>query len=313
MIDIFNKSYNDTYKLKNTFLHSIKIDAILRIFILYAANLFIPISYNFNNNFKPKKQIDIVVSLTSFPNRISKVHLVIESILRQTYRPRRIILWLSEDQFSSLENLPKSLLKLQVKGLEIYLKPGDIRSYKKYFYFLEENPNEAFIIIDDDTFYPSHMIENLINTHVKFPNAVCANRCLEINDNKPYYKWKHIKEKTLTPRYDLLPTGCGGVLYPVNSLNIDAVNKELFTKLSYDADDIWLNCMAYLNNTPFAYTGKNEYLLTVKKMNNKHLYEKNIGQSNNDYRIELIKEYYMKELGINVFDREISTFNCKTY
>lgn len=303
MINFYHKLYNKTYVLKNTFLSTIKLDAILRLIIVYIANIMIPIYLKFNIRYKPVKQTEFVVSLTSFPNRISKVHLVIETVLRQTFKPKRIILWLSQEQFSSLKVLPKKLLKLREKGLEIYLKPGDIRSYKKYYYFLKENPNEAFIIIDDDIFYPSKTIENLVKTNDKYPKAVCANRCSQIIEDKPYTKWVAVKGDALAPRFDLLPTGCGGVLYPANSLYIDVTNRQLFTELCFDADDIWLNSMAYLSKTPVAYTGKNEYLLAVKKINNKHLYKKNIGKSNNDYRIKLVKGYYKKVLGINVFDR----------
>jgi len=306
MIDFFHNLYNKTYKLENTFLSTLKFNAVLRLTILLTANIIIPVSYKINKKSKPKECTDFVISFTSFPNRISKVHLVVESIFRQTIKPKRIILWLSEDQFSSLHDLPKKLLKLQEKGLEIYLRPGDLRSFKKYYYFLKENQNKGFIIIDDDIFYPSTMIENLINTHKKHPKAVCANRTSKIIDNKPYSKWTNIKGQAMAPQFDLLPTGCGGVLYPSNSLHPDVLNKKLFTELSYDADDIWLNCMAFLNKTPFAYTGKNEYLLAVKKLNNEHLYKKNVGQSNNDHRINLVKKYYLEKLGFNIFNRNKS-------
>ena len=43
-------------------------------------------------NRKPK----IIVSLTSIPSRIHLTHLVIESILRQTVLPDKIVLWLSK-------------------------------------------------------------------------------------------------------------------------------------------------------------------------------------------------------------------------
>jgi hypothetical protein len=306
MIDCFHKIYNRTYKLQNTFFHRVKIDAVLRLIILYSANILIPISFRFTkSNDKFKHEEDFVISFTSFPNRISKVHLVVESILRQTIRPKRIILWLSKDQFNNLDKLPKKLLALREKGLEIYLKSGDIRSFKKYYYFLKENPNETFVIIDDDIFYSSRMIENLWNSYKKYPSAVCSNRCSRIIENKPYAKWQSVKGTSLSPKYNLLPTGCGGVLYPANSLHPDVLNKNLFTELSYDADDLWLNCMAYLNKTPIVYTGFNEYLLAIKKLNNKHLYKKNVGQSNNDNRIKLIKEYYIDKLGVNVFNRKL--------
>lgn len=301
MIDFFHIAYNNTFKLNNTFFSKIRIGAIFRFLIIHAANIIIPITLKCNN--ASGKKEDFIVSLTSFPNRISKVHLVIMSILNQSISPKRVILWLSRDQFDSLDSLPKKLLNLRSQGLEIYLKPGDLRSFKKYYYLQEQYPDETFIIVDDDVFYTSKMIENLLKSHKKYPDMICANRCVQIKNNSSYVNWSVISGEALPPRFDILPTGCGGVLYPKNSLHLDAFNKELFLELSYDADDIWLNCMAFLNKTPIVYTGGNEYLLAVKKIKNTHLHKKNVGKLNNDYRIELIKKHYLKELKEDVFDR----------
>ncbi len=312
LIDSLHKSYNSTYRISNIFLKKIKLPAVLRLIILQVSNIFIPLIFKFlaNNdahtlNAKKKNKTDFIVSLTSFPNRISKVNLAIESILRQTYCPSRIILWLSEEQFPSLDKLPKKLLALRDRGLEIYLTPGDLRSYKKYYFLLKNHPDIAFIIVDDDIFYPSMLIENLVKTHNKYPKAVCANRCVAIESAKSYSQWDCITGPESQPRLDLLPTGCGGVLYPSSSLHPDAVNKQLFTELCYDADDIWLNCTAYLKKTPVVYTGKNEFFLTIQSLGNVHLHAKNVGGLNNDNRIEAVREFYFEKNDIDIFNRSL--------
>ena len=177
------------------------------------------------------------------------------------------------------------------------------RSYKKYYYLLQDKPNASFIIIDDDIFYPSTLLENLIVTHKQYPGAVCANRCARINSEKPYREWDNVKGPALAPCFDLLPTGCGGVLYPSGSLHADVLNESLFTKLCKDADDIWLSCAAYLNRTPTAYTGKNDYFLPVYSIGNVHLHTKNVGESNNDQKIDLVKHYYLAAIKADVFNR----------
>lgn len=309
MINFLHNLYNKTFLLKNKLLNVIKLPQILRLVILQFSNGIIPLFYSFSLKSeysltnKDKIKTEFVVSLTSFPNRISKVHLVIESIFRQTYVPSRVVLWLSDEQFNSINDLPRRLLKLRERGLEIYLKPGDLRSYKKYYYLLKENFEQGFIIIDDDIFYPSYLIENLVKTHRKHTNAICANRCAIIETQKPYTDWTNIFGEESEKRFDLLPTGCGGVLYPKNSLDVDVLNMELFTELCYDADDIWLNCMAFLKKTPIVYTGGNEYFLAVKSLNNRHLHTKNIGESKNDLRIKLVRDYYRNKLGTDVFLR----------
>jgi len=308
IIDLFHSSYNSTYSIKSGLLRKLKVPAIIRLVVLSLANVIIPLVIRLSktptsssaNNYTAGP----VVTLTSFPQRITNIHLVIESLLRQSLKPSRIILWLSKEQFPSLANLPKKLLDLQSKGLEIFLTEGDLRSYKKYYFFLKENAGCPFIIVDDDIFYPSYLLETLINSAQKHPNTVCANRCAEINKNKPYREWSSIRGASLEPSFNILPTGCGGVLYPANSLHPDVLNDTLFTDICKDADDIWLNCMAYLNKTKTMYTGRNEYFLAVKSLGNVHLHTENVSGSNNDNCIEMVGDYYSSELGIDVFDRK---------
>lgn len=303
MIDFFHNLYNNTFSIHNKYLIKAKVPAFLRFSILNSANVLIPMLNGIVKSNPMLKEIDTVVTLTSFPNRISRCHLVIESIIKQTYKPKRIVLWLSENQFSSLDNLPKKLLRLRKKGLEIYLTPGDLRSYKKYYFYLKENPKSSFIIVDDDVFYASTVVENLILASEKYPNVICANRCAKIIVDRPYGEWLTVSGESSVPRYDLLPTGCGGVLYPSNSLHADAIDVDLFTELCSDADDLWLNCAAFLKGTAVVFTGSNDYLLGVKSLNNKHLYKKNIKKSNNDNRIKELREYYLNTADIDVFNR----------
>ena len=308
LIDFFHKSYNNTYRIKSRLLNRLKVPAIIRLIVLSSANLVIPFLLRFSKSTSLSSANNHadgpVVTLTSFPQRIGNIHLVIESLLRQSLLPSRIILWLSQEQFSSLAELPKKLLSLQSKGLEIYLTEGDLRSYKKYYFFLKENPDCPFIIVDDDIFYPSYLLETLVNSGKKYPGTVCANRCAGIAKNKPYNEWSSIRGAALEPSFNLLPTGCGGVLYPAKSLHADALNKELFADICNDADDIWLSCMAYLNKTKTVYTGKNEYFLEVKSLGNIHLHTGNVAGSNNDKRMKMVSEYYLSELDLDIFDRK---------
>ena len=52
----------------------------------------------------------MVVSLTTFPLRIGKVHLTIQSILRQSRLADRVLLWLSKEEFPEEAQLPENLL-----------------------------------------------------------------------------------------------------------------------------------------------------------------------------------------------------------
>lgn len=59
----------------------------------------------------------IIVSLTSYPARISVVFQVLERMLVQTLRPDKVILWLAKEQFPNREaDLPDELLALCEEG-----------------------------------------------------------------------------------------------------------------------------------------------------------------------------------------------------
>ena len=205
-------------------------------------------------------ETDVVVSLTSFGNRVSDVHLAIETIMQGTIKPNRIILWLSESEFSS-RDIPVTLQRQVTRGLEIRFCK-DIRSYTKLMYTLKEYPDSCIITIDDDVIYEYDIVERLINTHKHHPQAVCACRVHRIilgNDNKPksYMDWDWEVESQGNENPLLFPTGVGGVLYPPHCFSDEVFNEDIYmTKCPY-ADDVWFYAMELLNGTPVVqvYTG----------------------------------------------------------
>jgi len=196
------------------------------------------------------KNVDVVVSLTSYPARIKNIWMVISSILAQSYCPKLIILWLSKEQFLS-KRLPKRLTDLQSERFKIVFVEGDIRSHKKYLYAFMKFPEKIIITVDDDVIYSNDIVKCLYESYLSSPDAIHANHTAQISfDNgslKPYMEWELIFHKSISP--DQLQIGMGGVLYPPRLLYKDVLNIDLATRLAPMADDIWLNSMARLNNT----------------------------------------------------------------
>lgn len=209
----------------------------------------------------------IVVSLTSYGERVKSVAITIESIMSGTMLPNKIVLWLGEE-FRDKE-IPKSLCRLKKKGLEIkYCK--DIRSYKKLIPSLNEYPDSIIITIDDDIIYGRNLLQNLYDSYKKDPKSIHANLVTKVlmNDNgepQGYSKWPSIEcggDKSL---YNFFK-GCGGTLYPPKSLNSEVFNEGVFLKECKYADDIWFWAMAILNDTPITKVSSNiksEYQLIV--------------------------------------------------
>lgn len=134
----------------------------------------------------------MVVSLTTFPLRIGKVHLTIQSILRQSRPADRVLLWLSKEEFPEEAQLPENLLRLKERGLDIRFC-DNIRSFKKVFYTAQEFENDVIITADDDALYPENWLEGLWDTHEKYPGCVCCYRAHEITFEggrvAPYQEW----------------------------------------------------------------------------------------------------------------------------
>ena len=122
MVNFFDRYYSSIQN-KNSLLVKLKYYSALRFLIRFSANIIIPIYFRITQNnsaYKLHKSLKsnrrIVVSLTSFPIRINKLWIVIESILRQDYKPDKIILWLSKEQFPNFDLLPKTLISLMSKA-----------------------------------------------------------------------------------------------------------------------------------------------------------------------------------------------------
>jgi lipopolysaccharide biosynthesis glycosyltransferase len=195
----------------------------------------------------------LIISLTSYPARINTVYITLRSLIDQTIAPKKIILWLAEEQFSKREgDLPISLLKMQEEGVEIRWC-SDLKSYKKLLPSIQNFSGNIIVTADDDTVYPSGWLLQLIATHMMHPSYIICHRAHRIlfEENgliKKYKKWDR-DTSYLFPSFDIFFTGCGGVLYPPNSLNAAVFDKELFKNLAPDGDDIWFWAMALLNRT----------------------------------------------------------------
>lgn len=196
-------------------------------------------------NQKPRNQ-KIIVSFTSYPKRIGDVYLVVETLLRQSMKPDMVILWLAKSQFESLEKVPAKLRRLQQAGLTIRFC-DDLRSHKKYFYAMQEFPEDIVILVDDDTFYSKDLVEKLFRLHQQYPkDIVCMTPTLISNINELPSAWhaplcdEHIIHSSYAQPYS-----GQGTLYPPHCLDESvAFDKDAIMKLCPHADDLWLKLMS---------------------------------------------------------------------
>lgn len=288
MIDALYKIYKMFCK-KETILDRLKINSIFRKFIVLVANYILPLYLKLNTHspnraIKPQKDNPhIIASLTSFPTRINRLWIVIESILRQTRKPDRLILWLSKEQFASIDNLPKNLIRLQDRGLEIILCDGDLRSHKKYFYVIKDFPQSNLFTFDDDILYPSNTIQSVLEAAKKFPHCVVGRYCNHIKKDKNgdvTFDRNFTEEFVCIPRLDTFIGSGGGAYYPVGSLPLLTQDDSFFMTECKTADDVWLNTMCRYAGYKLVATQSTCPIIEIKSKNNTTLFDVNYGQEN---------------------------------
>lgn len=286
---------NFLYKIySKTIGNSNIISRAIRFFIKNFINIYAPIYLFFSKN-TLGNEIDVIVSFTSFPERIDKIWIVVKSILNQTVKPKKIILTLSKSQFDC-KKLPNIILGFQNKGiLDIIWTDDDLRSHKKYYYVMQKYPNDIIITIDDDIIYEEKLLEFLWEYHIKFPACIIANNaCLRSGLN--YADWENLNYKEHLPSSRIMPIGCGGVLYPPNSLFYEVFNKEKLRKCCPLADDIWLNSMAFLNGVKVVKTNYNMHYISISysKRNNINLFDQNVFCNKNNEQLKCLRNEYVE-------------------
>lgn len=194
------------------------------------------------------RDIPIVVSLTTFPPRVKYTVKTVYSLLNQSIKVDKIVIWLSKDEF---KGVPEEFQDIIKHGVEVKFVDGNLRSYKKLIYALKEYGDSIIITCDDDVIYDKYMIERLYISYIKYPYDVSCHRAhlIQLDENNfplPYKEWK-MRISDHTPSYLHLATGVGGVLYPPNCFNNMVYNIDDIIKYAPTCDDLWFWCMEVLN------------------------------------------------------------------
>lgn len=238
---------------------------------------------------------DIIISLTSYASRVQTVHLTIESLLNQTIKPNKIILWLNAPYNS--DNIPQILKKQINRGLEVKFAE-DYKSYGKLIHSLINYPNDTIITCDDDVLYPYDFVEKFVQAHCKDKTSIYfyhGSKMTLTKDNQlmPYKFW----DENVCSGEDSVfhfPFGNCGILYPPKSLNKEVLNTNAFVELAPFADDIWFRAMSLLNNTPCKKIAQDSHpfdkMIAISSAQNVTLWQINL--SKNDEQIKNVFSKY---------------------
>lgn len=228
----------------------------------------------------------LIVSITSYPPRFKSLHLSVICLLRQTTKPDAIILWIAEND---IDKLPYNVRKLKKYGLKIK-KCEDYKSFKKIIPALKEYPDAFIVTADDDLYYWSTWLEELVLSYISKPTDVICHRAHRIllDDQGtllPYSDWSKeisFEEESI----NLFPTSGAGVLYSPAIFYDDAIRNDIFMRLAPTSDDVWLYWMHSLTGSSIRTLGAKK-LTTWLSSQVVSLYSTNCGDElMNDFAIK---------------------------
>lgn len=185
-----------------------------------------------------------VVSLTSYGRRVNSCYLAIESIAEGGVKPSRLILWL--DDPAILNRLPRTLVRLQKRGLEI--RPcHDWGPHKKCYPAAAEGVTEGrhLVTADDDLLYPEHWLRDLHQASVETPEMIVCHRAMVVAfDDQgiaPYTTWSH--RRTTDPSLLVYPLPGAGAAYPPAIQEALREAGTAFEEASPRNEDVWLHSL----------------------------------------------------------------------
>ena len=251
---------------------------------------------------KTPRARELIVSLTTIPERVAKIHLTIDCLLRQSVKPDRLILWLNECDVAGRpvvnpNTLPDSLRRLEKRGLSIEWCEN-IGPYCKLIPALKKYPNALIATADDDVLYPGDWLKKLYEAFLREPRYIHCHRAHKMRFDDagellPYKQWDYFAPDFAGPSPLLFPTGVGGVLYASELLHSDTTNESIFLKLCPKADDVWLKAMSAMQGVSCKKVSADSMpLYSIRIRNDRRLMNDNVSCEGNDSQIRNVMEHY---------------------
>jgi len=216
----------------------------------------------------------VIVSLTSIYDNLAILKPTLESMLVQTKKPDRVLLYLSSEPYlldKGFKNrvIPKWLETM--KGIEVRWTENT-GPFRKLLPALEsfwaENP--IIITIDDDTVYAPTLVEKMLERYNKTGFCVGC-RCTFVGNPRV----NEYITKPVTKEDDLynFATGKGAVLYTKEMFTpVSGIFGKEYLKLCPTGDDMWFNLWRMRNGIPLSVLMNYNYMAKDLTSKNTALY-----------------------------------------
>lgn len=186
--------------------------------------------------------------ITSYGERLEVVAYAIESLAQGDIRPRRLILWISDEDFDPQSD--PMLRRLMARGLEV-LRCDNFGPHKKWYPYASGQAGgevRPLVVADDDILYPRMWLKDLCAAWSPEETTVRGYRghFMELDGDGeilPYRLWPRAQTTHGEDHRVFLTSGAGTIMPP--ALLAEMMSQgERFMEASPRADDVWLNVSA---------------------------------------------------------------------
>lgn len=260
----------------------------------------------------------LVVSMTSYPARTDVLAEAIKTLCEQTLVPDEVILWLAEDQFPGKEeDLPEAVRGWLAEGKLTVRWCEDLKPHKKYFWILQENRQDITVTVDDDLRYAPDMLEMLLLSYIRHPEAVSAMRVhlMAVGENGellPYRNWvMETDAEPDRPGMDLFATTGAGTLYPPGIFSDRLFDRQAIRTTCLMADDLWMKANELMEDIPVVLACRNRGLRFVPGSQDDSLW--NTNREKNDEQWNRIRELIDAREGEGALEQKLCAVTLEKY
>lgn len=194
------------------------------------------------------------ISLTTIRDNLHILEPTLYSLLNQSQRADRIVLYVSVEPYLQDKGILESDIPDWLKELPVEVRfVKNTGPYRKLLPLLEEiwDKDEIIITVDDDTYYNSDLVKTMVQTY-KETGACVGCRCTHVGDPTKN-EYENLQQALPSDLYNY-HTGKGAVLYHPSMFKHKEPQRGIlgteFLELAPTNDDHWFNIWRMYNDIP---------------------------------------------------------------
>lgn len=213
----------------------------------------------------------LIVSITSYPERIKQLRNTLVSLTKQTYKDFDVVLTFTHDEYEKMKTEVNEMISKL--GLSIIINLVDENTYchKNTFEVMKLYPNNPILVLDDDVVRVHSCVGDFVEDYLKYNCIISRTFYYELRNEKI------ISTKGILFKPDIkfftgveVPhTGQHGILYPPNCFTNPAFyDVNLIKACSPTSTEMWIFYWCKRENIPICFKFRKTWIFATPSKTN---------------------------------------------